>query len=134
MGDSGFRIGNARTFVDVRRVCLLSGLCTLLLLTASSGSLLSGFLEIRDRIRLPISNGVRARSRQKWKGRNEGKKLKGLKTKIVLNENRANGRERTFFSGAFPAGAFPAVVGFFSAAFGGIFFGIRMRLVWFEGI
>lgn len=29
--------------------------------------------------------------------------------------------KQTFFSGAFPAGAFPAVVGFFSAALGGIF-------------
>lgn len=34
--------------------------------------------------------------------------------------------KHTFFSGAFPAGAFPAVVGFFSAALGGIFGDFRV--------
>lgn len=38
--------------------------------------------------------------------------------------------KQTFFSGAFPAGAFPAVVGFFSAALGGIF-GDLGWFIWF---
>jgi hypothetical protein len=42
-----------------------------------------------------------------------------MKIKIIASHQTKWGKP-TFFSGAFPAGAFPAVVGFFSAAFGGI--------------
>jgi hypothetical protein len=50
---------------------------------------------------------------------------KRARKKLEKDENKNNcitskWGKPTFFSGAFPAGAFPAVVGFFSAAFGGI--------------
>jgi len=59
------------------------------------------------------------------KGKKKKRISKPEKSKKSFHFERPNklseGIKQTFFSGAFPAGAFPAVVGFFSAAFGGIF-------------
>jgi hypothetical protein len=96
-GKNSVQLSKPITLVDVRRVGLLSGLGTLLLLTAGSRSFLPGF----------------------------------LRTLLEQEESgRQSSKARTFFSGALPAGALPAVVGFFSAALGGILLDLTVRFKW----
>jgi hypothetical protein len=94
VGDTGVGVNLLEDLVDVGGVGLLSGLGALLLLAGTSGLL-----------------GVLHRGE---------KSAKEANFSMNRDESRSENERQTFFASPPFGGAFPAVVGFFSAVLGGI--------------